>query len=97
MIINESTYDYMSAINYEFLVVELFLYFQDSSAQLGSTSREQLMWPEYSKQGAELLQIACGGRTNIKFVLISVLQPDNETWMALNTYHQAYYQTEICK
>ena len=35
------------------------------------------MSPECSKQDAELRQITCvtcGGRTNIKFVLISVLQ-----------------------
>ena len=48
--------------------------FQDSPVRLGSTSREQLMSPECSKQGAELCQIACGEQTNMKFVLISVLQ-----------------------
>ena len=32
------------------------------------------MSPECSKQDAELCQTACGERTNIKFVLISVLQ-----------------------
>ena len=50
---------------------------QDSSVQLWSMSREQLMSPECSKQGAELCQIACGERTNITFVLISVLQSAN--------------------
>ena len=44
------------------------------SVQLWSMSREQLMSPECSKQGAELSQIACGEQTNIKFVLIRVLQ-----------------------
>ena len=34
--------------------------FQDSSVRLGSTSREQLISPECSKQGTELCQIACG-------------------------------------
>ena len=32
------------------------------------------MSPECSKQDAELCQTACGERTNIKFVFISVLQ-----------------------
>ena len=42
--------------------------------QLGSRSRQQLIAPECSKQGAALRQISCGEQTNIKFVLICVLQ-----------------------
>ena len=61
-------------IRYIYIYIYMFRPSQDSPVRLGSTNREQMMSPECSKQGAEFCQIACGERTNIKLVLISVLQ-----------------------
>ena len=46
------------------------------------------MSPECSKESSELCYIACGERTNIRFVLISVLQ-SNQRINLERTYPQA--------
>ena len=75
---------------YIYICGHVFRPSQDSSVRLRLTSGEQLMSPECSKQGAELCQTACGEQTNIKLILISVLQSAQQ----INS-ERAYPQTRV--